>query len=83
MNINYIIKYYESFASYKEKKRINIILRKDTPTEWELQFLYNIQKRLKVLLKASEMNVDSRMDKERTKLTPSSVMQDNELKRNN
>jgi hypothetical protein len=77
INIKNIITYYESFASYKEKNRINSILRKETPTEWELQFLDNIQRRLNVLLKASEMNVESRLQREKNRVIPTSITQNN------
>jgi len=57
-----IITYYNSFASEKEQYYINRIIRKDTPSAWDRQFIDTILRRLKVKFNTTSTNVDSRLN---------------------
>ena len=57
-----IITYYNSFASKKEQYYINRIIRKDTPSAWDRQFIDTILRRLKVRFNTTSTNVDSRLN---------------------
>ncbi len=47
--INSLVKYYESFASDKEKNIIHRIFKKQTPSAWDEQFLNTMIRRINVL----------------------------------
>lgn len=63
IELNNLIKYYNSFATTKQKKEINTILNKPEHTITDIKILKQYLFKYKCYIEANSINVDSRMNK--------------------
>ena len=63
IELNNLIKYYNSFATTKQKKEINTILNKPEHTITDIKTLKQYLFKYKCYIEANSINVDSRMNK--------------------
>ncbi len=61
--IELIIKYYNSFATTKQKEIINKLLLKEKHTDLDFKKLNGYAFKTKMYLESNRMNVESRLDK--------------------
>ena len=63
IELNDLIKYYNSFATAKQKKEINTILNKPEHISTDIKRLKQYLFKYKCYIEANSINVDSRMNK--------------------
>ena len=63
IELNDLIKYYNSFATAKQKKEINTILNKPEHSPKDIKRLKQYLFKYKCYIEANSINVDSRMNK--------------------